>query len=493
VTFFQKVELLIGSDINIIIKATTSGGYLLNFCAYLLSPFHNMKTSSTFNQNILISPLLFGGEFDVVCGPLDTAITKRKNDWLMFFDTYENGPFYFHEKTIAVLQQVFEFNDLIKEQTSIEFELSKAFYCQLFDLKRHLFIHTESAAHKLLMLSLIFGRYPGMFRITGTNYFGSCDANISDEIIDDFFTKALVRYETPHYFIRNFHFLNKEELEVFIHSLKGMNLRKHEVLRVQPTKNEFTQLMKLNAPCFNFHNYIFVRGLIYLRLIQVEDDVSIENQINDSALLTTFLKASHTFQYFPIKYLEDIAFWQRAFLLVLASSNDLLVVSITDCVDYLEYMKYQSNTDYNLTGRTPESLSRAIHNWHNQVYNEKHVGAENLTWEKNEELDLHFSAGNKEYACIQLNSGLELLGEGRIMKNCVITYAQSCANLNCSIWSLRVKRKNNLVPILTIEVINKTIVQARTKANSLPSPKHLDILHNWAMRIEYKIDLYKND
>jgi hypothetical protein len=46
---------------------------------------------------------------------------------------------------------------------------------------------------------------------------------------------------------------------------------------------------------------------------------------------------------------------------------------------------------------------------------------------------------------------------------------------------------------MTIEVINRTIVQARTKANGTPNEKQLDILHNWAMRMEYKIDLFKND
>lgn len=451
-----------------------------------------MKTQHILAPKEILSTRLFEGENDVLCKEMETPTNNRKSAWIEFFNENQTNPFCFHSESFLAVLMFFEGDNLIKEQTGFEFEMSKAFYCELFSLKRQMVLSDTVAAQKLLMLSLIFGKYPGIFRESISNYFRSCDMLLNDEIIDSFFTKSLVKYETPHYFIRNFQHLNREEVEILIYTLSKGSLRKYSLFQVQPTKKEFSQLLQLNALYITENDHLFTRGLIYVKLVGSKYQLD-EIETNGSALTAIFLNASRTFLTNPKKYLIDIEFWRKAYLLIVRKRINLINFRITDCVDYLEYMKYQSGTDYSLKGRTTESLIRATRQWHQQIYNEKLTATLNLKWEKSEELELYFSIGKRNFSCVQLNSSLDLFKEGKIMKNCVITYAQSCANLYCTIWSLRLNKKEDFYPFMTIEVINRTIVQARTKANGTPNEKQLDILHNWAMRMEYKIDLFKND
>ena len=289
------------------------------------------------------SQRLFEGEEDVLCADLNLAIEKRKKDWIAFFNEHQTNTFSFHKESCLALVHAFEKNDIIKEQTGIEFELSKEFYGELFQLKRQLIFSDEVPARKLLMLSLIFSKYPGMFRCSISNYFNGIESVINEITLNQFFKKALVKYESPHYIIDNFQNLNSIELDVLMHALKGENMRKHSVFNVVPTKKEFTHLMQLKSDFLKVKNHLFIRGLIYLKLKSDEDDEPTDEfQTNESALITTFIKASHTFENQPKKYLEDIAFWKQGFELIVNGMFDYLVFSITDCVDYLEYMKYNS-------------------------------------------------------------------------------------------------------------------------------------------------------
>jgi hypothetical protein len=453
-----------------------------------------MKTQHILAPKEILSTRLFEGENDVLSKELETPTNNRKSAWIEFFNENQTNPFCFHSESFLAVLMFFEGDNLIKEQTGFEFEMSKAFYCELFSLKRQMVLSNAVTAQKLLMLSLIFGKYHGMFRCSISNYFTRCGRIIIENTIDQLFIEALIRYEVPFYFVKNFHKLNSVELDVLMQALSGRNMRNHTIFNVRPTKKEFSALMKLENSFLVIKDHSFIRGLIYIKLnVGFEDDVTGEIDTNESAMISTYMLSSRTYENNPQKYLDDILFWKRGFELIVEGIHDHLILSISDCVDYLEHMKYQSNTNYSLIGRTSDSLIRAIHHWHNHVYMEEHSNLKELKWDKSDELELYFRIGLNEFSCMQLNTGKELSDEGRIMKNCVISYAISCANLNCTIWSLRIKRKEVFTPIMTIEVINKTIVQARTKANGLPNEKQLDILHNWAMRMEYTINLYKND
>lgn len=422
--------------------------------------------------------------------------SQRLDNWLMFFDEYEHHPFFFYQKTITAIQNAFYKNDIIANQTQVEFELSKAFYEELLRNRKPRILSDQTAADKLLQLSLIFGKYPGMFRSSFIRYFDKSPDDISSEFIDDLFKHCLVKYEKPEYIIRNFQCLNEQELEILMLSLTGKNLRKHSIFKNKCKPREFSSLMQLEAAGIQFENKIILRGLILTKILEqlliLDPDPDFFDDTHGKAYI--FLKSSPTFQNNPERYLQDVQFWERAAEMVVQITSDFQNhLNITDCVDFLEYHQYHSEETYSLQGRTVASLSRAIHEWHNRVYNEQHLQWIKSKWTaRPEHMDLHFEHEQITYTCKQLLSGKELDKEGKTMKHCVMTYAPYCLNGQCSIWSLRKKEKSKFRVILTIEVIDTVIVQARRKLNELPTQKDLAILQDWSQRMNFTVDLYKN-
>ena len=87
----------------------------------------------------------------------------------------------------------------------------------------------------------------------------------------------------------------------------------------------------------------------------------------------------------------------------------------------------------------------------------------------------------KEVKIEELTSSNELRKEGRQMNHCVASYARSCKNGVCSIFSLKVKEFNasNLKSKATIEVRNKQTVQIRAKHNLKVSDGDMNYINIW--------------
>jgi hypothetical protein len=134
--------------------------------------------------------------------------------------------------------------------------------------------------------------------------------------------------------------------------------------------------------------------------------------------------------------------------------------------------------------RDPETLLRQVEEWHTQLGKEKKIG--NLIWEhssiSNFQL-LEGTEGNQKIWTInELCSSKQLQDEGRKMRHCVSSYAQSCKNGRCSIWTLEKETNEGKEKLLTLEVstISKQIVQARGKFNAKPTSQELNIVMKWA-------------
>ncbi len=421
---------------------------------------------------------------------------SRLDAWLSFFEEFEHHPFFFYQATVKTLHEAFRYSDIIRKQTQVQFELSKAFYVEILRVREPRILSEQGAAAKLLQLSLIFGKYPGMFRYSFIQHFKESPESLSSEGINELFMHCLVKYEIPHYVVQNFEYLSEMDLEILMLALHGKNLHKHSVFQHKCSRKEFSELMQLDAPEIKFTDKVLLRGLIFLKIQKglLQNDPDPDFLDDQNGRVYTFLRSSPTFLNSPERYLEDIEYWQRAASMV----ADIVVdfqnnLNITDCVDFLEYMKYRSDRPYSLQGRTVRSLNRAIHEWHQRIYTDHNSTYLDAEWTAQaDELDLHFTYLEEDYACLQILSGKALDEEGKKMKHCVMTYAPSCIKRHCSIWSLRSKKKNKFKPLLTLEVIDKTVVQARGVSNKLPEPMEMVIVYEWAKRIGYEVDLYKN-
>ncbi len=181
-------------------------------------------------------------------------------------------------------------------------------------------------------------------------------------------------------------------------------------------------------------------------------------------------------------------------------------------VDYIWNQKYENRRvfdergvaeergpeqpNFSMKGRNPESLLRQVERWHRQLGKEAKGG--NLQWPHSNFNEFEFKEGTKKtgnmkfWTIRELLSSKELIGEGRAMRHCVASYAQSCSHGGCSIWTMEVEDKSGQNKMLTIDVSqsNKIIRQVRGRNNRLPTVQEMGILQRWATKEGLRIASY---
>lgn len=139
-----------------------------------------------------------------------------------------------------------------------------------------------------------------------------------------------------------------------------------------------------------------------------------------------------------------------------------------------------------MKGRTPESLLRAIADWHRDLSQTKRVTVTSWTESGFPPFAIEEPSGAGEdlrrFGVVELLTTEQLREEGGAMHHCVASYAGSCASGWTSIWSLRKQiESGRIVRMATVEVhnIRRTIVQVRRKWNHLATERDLAILEQW--------------
>lgn len=151
---------------------------------------------------------------------------------------------------------------------------------------------------------------------------------------------------------------------------------------------------------------------------------------------------------------------------------------------------------FSMKGRTVASLLAAVDRWHRQLGKETNGGQ--FQWRKSIIQDYTFVEGTKRsknmkvWRIRELLSSQELLAEGRQMKHCVATYANSCHRGASTIWTMDIETEEGIEKLLTIEVypVTKSIRQARGKFNRRPTDKERDVLKRWAQQEGLEIASY---
>jgi hypothetical protein len=179
-------------------------------------------------------------------------------------------------------------------------------------------------------------------------------------------------------------------------------------------------------------------------------------------------------------------------------------VHINPIIDYIWNQRYEprivfvergvardlgpEQPNMSMRGRTVATLLRAVTEWHRRLGRETSGGR--LQWQRSEIREFEFVEGTEQsqnmrvWRIRELLSSQELIAEGRRMCHCVASYASSCYQRLCSIWSMDVESEEGTEALLTIEVNHrqKAICQVRGKRNRLPTNKEIDILRRWALR-----------
>jgi len=195
---------------------------------------------------------------------------------------------------------------------------------------------------------------------------------------------------------------------------------------------------------------------------------------------------------------EQDAFWTPVLLFFI--SNPMLdLAQVGPIIDYIHHQKFVPQEVYvapgmperreppqphfTIKGRTPASLLAQVRAWHRNL---AHARFDQAEWPRSgiEGFEFMERAGGtlRIWTVTELTSTQALVGEGREMRNCVATYAQSCLCGVSPIWTLEVEVYQRRSKVLTIEVqtASRMICQVRGKCNAIPGEKHLGILRRWA-------------
>ena len=152
--------------------------------------------------------------------------------------------------------------------------------------------------------------------------------------------------------------------------------------------------------------------------------------------------------------------------------------------------------NFTIKGRTVDSLMRQVEKWHQQLANTNRIQVK--SWYPSGIRAFEFAEGSekseshKVWTIRELLSARSLITEGRQLRHCVASYANSCSRGFTSIWTLEVSTKEGFQKLVTLEVrlSNQTIVQARGKSNRLMTEKERSIVNRWASAADLQISPY---
>lgn len=152
--------------------------------------------------------------------------------------------------------------------------------------------------------------------------------------------------------------------------------------------------------------------------------------------------------------------------------------------EYYDYIKCCEYMSFNLKDKNilfPENLIKQ----HNKLTSEMIIATDPMIDKKIHSLSNILSLNvyeDETYVIFPANCIDSLIDESSQMSNCVRNYCKKMSNNECQIYFMRYK-KNIKQSLVTIEVRNGKIVQARTRFNEFPTDEMKKILKKWEKQI----------
>lgn len=293
---------------------------------------------------------------------------------------------------------------------------------------------------------------------------------------------ALVRhlfakYPVPQFLDQVWFEENGTSIHWFLDIAQGKNIRKCDKLPISLTKKMAHHVMQ--AP----PHYSLVKAFRRGQVIGLGGDKKlakhiISSRLGDDASQDEFWKTIIQFfinhppaSYRQVSTLIDYIQSQKfGFYRVVNQEMGYHVISVP-----------AENPDFNIQGRTLQSLQRAL---------EERVNTSGdlvVRWKPFAIPDFEHREGNEFgevsiYRITQLLSNDQIEREGATMRHCVSTYITDCIEGKTSIWSMTIERKGKKPKrLVTIELNDEMEVrQALRKCNQDPKKEELAILKKWA-------------
>jgi hypothetical protein len=191
-------------------------------------------------------------------------------------------------------------------------------------------------------------------------------------------------------------------------------------------------------------------------------------------------------------------FWQTVLVwLVECPMFDL--VHVGSIIDYIQHQRFHvedglggepasgpAQPNFTMKGRSLDTMLQLVERWHRDL--SKLAALRIRMWRPSNIRPFRFTEGKpgesgfRIWTIRELTTQEALVSEGKKLKHCVASYANSCAKGQSSIWTLELEQESTVEKRVTIEVHppTRTIVQARGKLNRLPNDQESSIIRRWS-------------
>lgn len=411
----------------------------------------------------------------------DNPAIVRLCRWFRLFSDNYSRCVCFYSAGIFALIDAFENGNLLLTQTDHEREVSFSFYEKLFDSKAFMATKDVEVTKYLLTLALVYGRYPGMqIRPMGQAFGILASQGLTKSSLHEVFEYLFVKYENPKILTHNLSYLQLPEIDALMFALQGNNIGDYPGLPVEISKK--TSFFLVNkVPVIPFKKDVLKRAVAVAQLVRLA---------TAPELLYRLLTGSKVFTFKIDTFLQDIAFWQDAYLILTKVDWEMSYLSVQEFVDYFEYHRYDvGQGNFSLKRRTPNSVSRAIEEWHQSLDEENRLRLMSETWKRLENTEEKYEIVfmKDRYTFEEITTGKALAEESDVMKHCVFSYLSDCLSRYSSIWSMKKAVGDDFKHHLTIEVIYKEIVQVSGKRNARPKPRDIRVITEWAKKAGFTV------
>lgn len=395
----------------------------------------------------------------------------RLSRWLRFFnERYLKNPVLIKNTYFALLDYC-RSNELFRTQTQNEFETSLLFYDKIIDHSSLAINDDEVIGKKILTISLIYGKYPGMQTKSINEALKTLPVNFQRDDITCFIAKLMVKFQIPNFILNHIELLDLKEVDILMFYLRGNNLNKYPELDFKISNKE-QEIMLFQIPeNITIQDNIIKKTVAIAKIIRATDN---------PFYIAQFFNRCKIFNYRIDDFLIEINFWIKAYNLIAESINPYTNNDIIEYLDYIEHKKRELGSTYNLKGVTPESLENSVNEWHNNTNNSIDNDLLNSKWEGAQKENTILEIDGDTYEFSEITDGKTLFKESNMMKHCVFSYVNNCLEGKCSIWSLKKKQDSVFKNLLTIEIQGNEIVQVRGKHNRSAIHNELNVIENWA-------------
>jgi hypothetical protein len=159
--------------------------------------------------------------------------------------------------------------------------------------------------------------------------------------------------------------------------------------------------------------------------------------------------------------------------------NGLREQNVIHVMDYLNQKVLVEGRTVHLKNKWIFHLMNDIEDWHDSLRYKK-IKTERIKFPKTEIKKFSFKNTFENFEIIQILNPAELFHEGKILNHCVYSYRDDCERKLCAMFSLRKINEETSESLITLELRNDLIVQARGFNNRLPLTLELEIIQSWA-------------